>query len=250
MAGVVCCRLGGGSGSLLCEMGGISKESGAVAGDRSAGNLRGRIGDVLYFFGGGLSADALVCDIQPDPDLYSRAVIHLFANSLTLTATIAGIICLAFAGVNFYVYELRARPIYPWDIFSLGTAAVVAEDYQIVACIQLIASYLIFVILHQLVTFLPKESERSAKKAGANAAVAACLVLIYAYGIFPQFSTSIWAVIFNNAENGTVASFISYLPWAFLEKPEGYGAARQRPIWRKWGRRRRTRAGRRRSILS
>lgn len=152
-------------------------------------------------------------------------IIHLFANSLTLTATIAGIICLAFAGVNFYVYELRARPIYPWDIFSLGTAAVVAEDYQIVACVQLIASYLIFVILHQLVTFLPKESERSVKKVGANAAVAACLVLIYAYGIFPQFSTSIWAVIFNNAENGTVASFISYLPWAFLEKPEGYDTA-------------------------
>ena len=55
--------------------------------------------------------------------------------------------------------------------------------------------------------------------------MAACLVLIYAYGIFPQFSTSIWAVIFNNAENGTVASFISYLPWAFLEKPEGYDTA-------------------------
>ena len=73
VAGVVCCRLGGGSGSLLCEMGGIPKESGAVAGDRSAGDLRGRTGDVLRLFGGGLSADALVCDIQPDPDLYSRA---------------------------------------------------------------------------------------------------------------------------------------------------------------------------------
>ena len=31
MAGVVCCRLGGGGGSLLCEMGRISKESDAVA---------------------------------------------------------------------------------------------------------------------------------------------------------------------------------------------------------------------------
>ena len=100
-----------------------------------------------------------------------------------------------------------------------------AEDYQIVACIQLIASYLIFVILHQLVTFLPKESERSAKKAGTNAAVAACLVLIYAYGIFPQFSTSIWAVIFNNAENGTVASFISLSALGVSGETGGYDAA-------------------------
>lgn len=47
-------------------------------------------------------------------------IIHLFANSLTLTATIAGIICLAFAGVNFYVYELRPGPSIPGTFSPWG----------------------------------------------------------------------------------------------------------------------------------
>ena len=162
-------------------------------------------------------------------------IIHLFANSLTLTATIAGIICLAFAGANFYVYELRARPIYPWDIFSLGTAAVVAEDYQIVACVQLIASYLIFVILHQLVIFLPKESERSVKKAGANAAVAACLVLIYAYGIFPQFPPASGRSFSTMPRTARWPPSSPICPGRFWRNRRGMTPRRRRPIWRKVG---------------
>ena len=151
-------------------------------------------------------------------------VVYLAADGLVLTATITGIASIVFAGVNFYVYQFRARPIYPWDLFSVGTAAVVVEDYEIIAYIQLIAAYLIFVLMHQLVTFLPQKGEkkRRLRRAGASLAVAAALVVIYVNGIFPQFSPSVWNMIFNSSKNGTVASFLSYLPWAVLEKPEGY----------------------------
>lgn len=156
-------------------------------------------------------------------------VIFLAARSLLLTSTGAGIVSMVFAGVNFYVYQFRARPIYPWDLFSVGTATAVVEDYQIVAYIQLIAAYLIFVLVHQLITFLPqarvsaeKGKWRTMKRVGANLAVILGIVFVYVGGVMPQFSPNIWTVIFNSSKNGTVASFISYLPWAVLEKPEGY----------------------------
>lgn len=157
--------------------------------------------------------------------------VFLLTNALPMTATLTGVVSIVFAGVNYYVYQFRARPIYPWDLFSVRTATVVVEDYQIVACIQLIAAYLFFVLMHQLVTFFPEKQKSEGKKRsykpffvriGMNLAVIACLVLIYANAVFPKFSPNVWKMMFNSAENGTVASFLSFLPWAVLEKPQGY----------------------------
>ncbi len=146
----------------------------------------------------------------------------LIFHSLTTTALVSYVICGVLAAINFYVYQFRSRPLCPWDLYAVDTAAVVVKDYDIRIGIQVIAAYLLGVCLCLLMKFLPKMKKRSIKEAGMHVAVIAAAVLVYGYGIFPQFHTSIWDAVFHNAENGTVASFLAYLPWMTTEKPEGY----------------------------
>ena len=49
--------------------------------------------------------------------------------------------------VNYYILQFRGLPLVPWDIFSIGTAAEVADNYEITVDVDLAKHIYWFILL-------------------------------------------------------------------------------------------------------
>ena len=71
-----------------------------------------------------------------------------------------GSMLLGAAGLaNYFVLMFRSSPILPWDLFSVGVAATVADNFEYKLSVR--ACNVILLILLLWYMFSPKEDEKS-----------------------------------------------------------------------------------------
>ena len=59
------------------------------------------------------------------------AVLLFFATkSVKIAIRIETVIALLIGLINYFVVQFRSNPVQPWDIFSIRTAASVADNYE------------------------------------------------------------------------------------------------------------------------
>ncbi len=146
--------------------------------------------------------------------------------AVTLMVLLAG----AFGLANYFVQLFRSAPIFPWDIYSMGIAATVADNFSYTlnarACLVLVLFLTILGIMFK---------NRLKIRAGIPrfAAAAVCLVLLGGFALYVQtdeaadrFKTdkTLFTPRVYYRNNGLFLSFLINIRYLNIEKPAGYTA--------------------------
>ena len=133
--------------------------------------------------------------------------------------------------VNYYVLNFRSAPIMPWDIYSLQTAASVADNFSYQLDKEAASVLVAFVVLLLL------ESRFSMRTPGKwkmrLAIIVLPVMLLFGYTNLIQNDSFIsefglYDKLFTptvmNKRDGNVVAFLMELEYLNVEKPEGYSA--------------------------
>ena len=154
--------------------------------------------------------------------------------SLRLQSILFMIIGLA----NYYVLSFRSAPIMPWDIYSLGTAMSVANNFEYTLekqTVFVLAGFVLLILAESVVDLELKGTGRRRKRFWgiriAGATVFAVLIgsfthmlhldsTILKYGMYDKLFTP--AVM--SKRDGTAVAFLMELKYISVDKPAGYSA--------------------------
>ena len=133
--------------------------------------------------------------------------------------------------VNHYIMAFRSTPFVPWDIFSIKTAASVAENYNFAPTKEVVIITLIFVAIIVLLRFYKFEF---------GYGIVLRLIPVVCFGIVLglfvnllqdedfQSEAYLYPYLFTPAYmtkvNGMAVTFAMDLAYVFVEKPAGYSA--------------------------
>lgn len=139
---------------------------------------------------------------------------------------------------NYFVLQFRSAPIMPWDIFSIKTAASVADNFNYTMDKQAILSSLGLVAVLVLEFFLTEKKCFINRKIRLGSTLAAILV-IYGFTVMIQADSSVsrfklYDKLFTpttmSYKDGTALAFLMELEYLIVDKPEGYNASEAQQI--------------------
>lgn len=134
---------------------------------------------------------------------------------------------------NYFVLQFRSAPIMPWDIFSIKTAASVADNFQYTMDKQAILSSIGLIVLLVLEFFLTSKERFINWKIRLSGALVSCL-LLYGFTVMIQADSSVsrfklYDKLFTpttmSYKDGTALAFLMELEYLIVDKPEGYNAS-------------------------
>jgi phosphoglycerol transferase MdoB-like AlkP superfamily enzyme len=135
--------------------------------------------------------------------------------------------------INYFVLDFRSVPIQPWDLFSIGTAASVANNYEYVLDNQAKAALAGFIVLLVIEFFCRFRLKKGSWKFRVPA-TALLLVGLVAFSFLfhsdeiVQQKFRLYDKLFTpttiSYKNGTALAFVMELRYLSVEKPEGYNA--------------------------
>ncbi len=140
-------------------------------------------------------------------------------------------LAVAFGITNHYVMKFRSTPFVPWDLFSAGTAASVAGNYDFTPDRRMVIVTLVFIALFVL-TRLFKKGPRFSWKIRLGSIVLVGLALCTFVNALQQesFQTKhyLYPFLFTPAYmtkvNGMAVTFAMDLAYVAVERPAGYDA--------------------------
>ena len=130
---------------------------------------------------------------------------------------------------NYYVIKFRAAPIMPWDIYSIKTAASVANNYKYTIekeTIFTLIGFIILIVLESRVKFKLKK-KLCIRCLGAFV----CLCILYGFThMLHQDETvarfhmydKLFTPTVMSKRDGTAVAFLMELKYVSVDKPEGY----------------------------
>lgn len=156
-------------------------------------------------------------------------ILFLLFGSTRIALSIETGVALVYGLVNHYVMAFRSTPFVPWDIFSIGTAASVAGNYDFTPTEEVIKVTLGFVLLLVLVQFI---RFKIPGKFYFRVIPVLCVTLVL--GTFVnmlqdedwQSEWGLYPYLFTPAHmtkvNGMAVTFAMDMAYIFVEKPQGY----------------------------
>ena len=135
--------------------------------------------------------------------------------------------------VNYFVLNFRSVPIQPWDLFSIRTAASVADNYEYSLDKQALLVVIGFLVLLLLEFFCRFTLKKGTWKFRIPTAAVICGMLI-AFGAMihsdeiVQQKLRLYDKLFTpttiSFKNGTALAFVMELRYISVDKPAGYNA--------------------------
>lgn len=133
--------------------------------------------------------------------------------------------------VNYYVLSFRSAPIMPWDIYSLKTAASVADNYSYHLekdALAVVLSFLLLIFVES--RFRMKAPARKRKR---TLMILLPVVLLWSYTDMVQNDSfvqrfGLYDKLFTptvmNRRDGNIVAFLMEMEYLNVEKPAGYSA--------------------------
>lgn len=159
-------------------------------------------------------------------------------GSSSAGCTFGTVVPMVFGLVNYYVVSFRSSPVVPWDLYSLGTAVSVVDNYELEVPFRLLFVIfgfwaLIFVGRRTSLVF-PKK-----KWVPRLVSIVVSVGLLFGYveavktdevGEMAGLDTILFTpnVLYRN--NGLIAAFVSNLKFMDVEKPDGYSVEKVEAI--------------------
>lgn len=140
---------------------------------------------------------------------------------------------------NYYVIEFRSAPIMPWDIYSIGTAASVANNFKYTVEKQTVLVLLGFVLLIAAESVVNLEIRKNGQKKvsvwgirAVGIAIAVALLCSFThtlhldstirkYGMYDKLFTP----TVMSKRDGTAVAFLMELKYVSVDKPTNYSAS-------------------------
>jgi len=143
------------------------------------------------------------------------------------------------AGIaNYFVLQFRSAPIMPWDIFSIKTAASVADNFKYTMDKDAILSSLGLVTVLVLEFFLAEKKRFIHWKIRLGGTLV-CTLLIYGFTVMIQADSSVsrfklYDKLFTpttmSYKDGTALAFLMELEYLIVDKPSGYKASEAKEL--------------------
>ena len=146
-----------------------------------------------------------------------------------LAGGVSAVVCFLFGLANHYVLSFRGRIIFPCDLLTLDTAAVVAKSYdytpdrQIWIALAVLGGYLLLLLLAHIV-YHPKGRQRLGRKL-LWGSVAGMVIYLFAFFFTPLLPTiGIYTQQWRTQQNGFLLNFTTAIRYSFVSEPDGYDA--------------------------
>ena len=146
-----------------------------------------------------------------------------------LAGGVSAVACFLFGLANHYVLSFRGRIIFPCDLLTLDTAAVVAKSYdytpdkQIWIALAVLGSYLLLLLLAHIV-YHPKGRQRLGRKL-LWGSIAGMVIYLFAFFFTPLLPTiGIYTQQWRTQQNGFLLNFTTAIRYSFVSEPDGYDA--------------------------
>lgn len=141
---------------------------------------------------------------------------------------LATVVPMLFGLVNYFVVKFRGSPIVPWDIFSIGTAASITDNYEFT-----FTYHLTFVLFAFIYLFIFSEKTVFKIKSIKIRFIALVLSIMCMFGYATALKTDAVKETFALDDilfypnllyknNGFMVSFLSNIRYIDVEKPVGY----------------------------
>lgn len=156
-------------------------------------------------------------------------LIFFVFGSLKISLLCETIIFMIIGLANYYVIEFRAAPIMPWDIYSIKTAASVANNFKYTIekeTILTLIGFIILIVLESKVKFKLKN-----KLCIRCIGTLTCLFLLYGFThMLHQDETiarfhmydKLFTPTVMSKRDGTAVAFLMELKYVSVDKPDGY----------------------------
>ena len=158
------------------------------------------------------------------------AIILFFAiKSVKIAIRIESVAALLIGLIDYFVVQFRSNPVMPWDIFSIKTAAVVADNYKYSLEGRAILCTIILLLIFVSTWFIPKwdKMQVSVRIAGSVIGIV-LLVLLTNYVQTPEAVSKfkLYDKLFTpntmTYKDGTVVAFLMQCQYLKVEEPDSY----------------------------
>lgn len=178
-------------------------------------------------------------EVRPWAQLFNVLLFELFAlilfflfRNLKYALRAEGACAMLLGLINSYVYAFRSLPLAPWDIFSIGTAASVADNYDFTPEPRVCLVAAGFAVLLYLARFCDFRITDWGWKKSFAAAVAAGLALSLFANVLQQETfqnkhrmyNKLFTPVYMWQVNGFALTMVMELPFLAVERPKGYSA--------------------------
>lgn len=162
----------------------------------------------------------------------AAVVLILLTGSVRISLSALGGVSFLYGLINAYVLRFRSVPLVPWDIFSLKTAASVADNYNFTPDVRIAVVTVLFLLLFVSFYFLRVSIRCVTIRVRLLFAFVAALALVGFCCMLQKeefqnryrlYNKRFTPVFMANAD-GLAVTFVMNLPYVFVEKPDGYSA--------------------------
>lgn len=158
------------------------------------------------------------------------ALLWLLTGRLRLALRIQTVFFMLVGLANYYVVAFRSSPILPWDIFSIGTAAEVADNFSYALpprCMMLLLCFLLLLAAQHFCDMrIQRWSIRLLGSVASFGLLAAMTVFLHQDATIAKLR--LYDKMFTpdvvQKRNGTAVAFLMELRYLLIQKPEGYQA--------------------------
>ena len=168
--------------------------------------------------------------------LLNIAFFELFAlflffltRSIRRSLRIEAITALLIGLINYFVVQFRSNPVMPWDIFSIRTAASVANNYQYTLKPHAIVCVIIFVTVIAVCQIIPVKTRLTKKPRIIGALLCALSLVLLGNYVQTQDCVKrfrIYDKLFTpntmTYKDGTVVAFLMECQYLSVDKPASY----------------------------
>ena len=146
-------------------------------------------------------------------------------------------VALVYGLINHYVMAFRSTPFVPWDIFSIGTAASVAGNYDFTPTeemLQVCAGFLILFVLLQFFKFKFPYGIGYRVIPTVCVGIVLCVFVNLLWDDDFQTDSYLYPFLFTPAYmtqvNGMAVTFAMDMEYIYVAKPDGYSKTRAEAI--------------------
>lgn len=176
-------------------------------------------------------------EVRPWAQLFNILLFELAAGLLIfltgrirLALRIEAAAAMLFGIANAYVVRFRTNPIVPWDIFSIGTAVSVADNYDFLPGIRMTAVTILFLLVILALRFADLSIPKTAVwKRLIPAAVIAVVMAVFANTLQQEdFQNShrlynkLFTPVYMTNVDGIAVTFVMNLAYLSVERPGDY----------------------------
>lgn len=159
------------------------------------------------------------------------AILFFAFGSLKTALRIETIFFMIIGLANYYVIEFRSAPIMPWDIYSLGTAASVANNFKYTLEKETIFVLLVFLLLIILESKISLKIKKDWRIRSVGILIGVCMLYGFTHMLHQDSTVSrfgLYDKLFTptvmSKRDGTAVAFLMELEYVSVDKPDGYSA--------------------------